>query len=328
MAPPVTLSEIESKYDSRVLDESVYASFMPKFRVGKKKGTKRRRIEHHSEIEVNEDARPRPKKKRSRSSKSRKETADNDTLKRSDSLISTDSRASDYPTDVRILPDTTPKPKTHVIDGDDDPQRICNPLLTLPQFPTGNDPPLDEIPTGGELWNIANLHFADPDTYPISYLARLLGFDVPEIGNGVPFAQLFDPMTVPVTNNDPWMDVPDAGIFGSEVWKKCDNDDAFLSYIDPLWAHVLQTFRGYNENDFKDAGKGYQAHLSPLVLEFAEERGVLTKDQISFRMATLEDEDSLRRLDQKVRAMLTDSISLSVDTTAIATQLFFIDRSV
>lgn len=301
MAPPMTPSDIDSKYDSGVLDESVYATFTPKIRGGKKKGTKRRRTEHHNKNEVHEDARPRSKKKRARSSKSPKETTNDDTLKRSDSLISTDSRSS-YPTDVRILPDTTSKPKTHIIDGDDDPQRICNPLLTLPQFPSGNDPPLDEIPTGGELWNIASLHFADPDTYPMSYLARLLGFDVPEVGNGVPFAQEFDPMNVPVMKSDPWMDVPDGGIFCDQVWKKVDDDDAFLSYMDPLWAHILQTFRGYNESDFKDAGKGYQAHLSPLVLEFAEKRSILKKDQISFRMATVDDEDSLRRLDEKVRA--------------------------
>eukprot|EP00804_Cyclotella_cryptica_P022786 CCRYP_005004-RB/>CCRYP_005004-RB protein AED:0.04 eAED:0.04 QI:4606/0.92/0.93/1/0.35/0.26/15/2034/1703 len=299
MAPPMTLSDIGSKYDSGVLDESVYTSFIPKIRDGKKKGTKRRRTDNHNNKEVIEDAPPRSKKKRARSSKSRKESTDNDALKRSDSLMSTDSRASDYPTDIRVLPDPTPRPKTHVIDGDDNPQRICNPLLTLPQFPSGSDPPLDEIPTGGELWNIANLQFADPDTYPISYLARLLGFDVPEVGNGVPFAQEFDPMTVSVMKSDPWMAVPDAGSFCDEVWKKCDNDDVVLSYMDPLWANILQTFTGYNENDFKDAGKGYQTHLSPLVLEFAEERGILTKDQISFRMATLEDEDSLRRLEEK-----------------------------
>lgn len=285
MAPPMMFTDTAP-------DEGVFESFKPKV------GRSKRRRTHGTD--ASEDM-PRSKKKRGKSRKS-----EDDGLKRSDSNMS---EKPDYPPEVRVLPDPTPRPKTHVIEGDSSPQRVCNPLLSLPQFPIGVDPAIEEIPTGGELWNYTNLVFAQPDTWPISFLGRILGFDLPETGIGVPFGEKFDPMSVPVRKEDAWLTIPESGSFSNSVWKKqrfdippSGQDDAHLSYMDPLWGNILQTYRGYNESDFKDAGKGYAAHLSPLVLEFAKERGVVVGDQTSFRMATLEDESILRGLDEKVRA--------------------------
>ena len=210
---------------------------------------------------------------------------------------------------VRIFPDWTPKPKIAFVEGDDNPNRLCNPLLRLPQFPDGLDPPIEEIPQGGELWNLADLHCHDPDTYPISYLARLLGFDVPEEGVGEPFAENFDPTTVKMMKDDtdPWASVPDCGSFSDRVWKKAETtegtgkyDDLNLSYCDPLWANIISSYRGFNEGDFKDAGKGFTDDLLPDCLNFAEERGILSKEKgVSFRFGTPKDEELLRPLADK-----------------------------
>ena len=77
------------------------------------------------------------------------------------------------------------KPK--VVLKDRDPNRIVNPLLETPQYPPlpkGVMPgslPVPMIPNGAELWNICNIYFAKADTFPISYYARILGFDVPQM---------------------------------------------------------------------------------------------------------------------------------------------------
>ncbi len=213
---------------------------------------------------------------------------------------------------IRVLPDITPKPKVAYVEGDTNPTRLCNPLLRLPQFPDGPDPPIEEIPQGGELWNLADLHYYDPDTYPISYLARLLGFDVPEMGNDVPFAENFDPMTVKLMkdgpDSDPWAFIPNRGQFSESIRKRDEEncaengkaDDLKLSYCDPLWANIISSYRGFNEKDFKDAGKGFSDDLLPDCFNFAIERGIVSKEKgISFRFGTPEDEALLQPLADK-----------------------------
>eukprot|EP00984_Skeletonema_dohrnii_P032451 scaffold26657_cov130-Skeletonema_dohrnii-CCMP3373.AAC.2 len=210
---------------------------------------------------------------------------------------------------VRVLPDMTAKPKVAFVEGDANPNRLCNPLLRLPQFPDGLDPPIEEIPQGGELWNLADLHCAEPDTYPISYLARLLGFDVPEEGVDEPFAENFDPMSVKMMKDDtdPWACVPTRGSFSDRVWKKTETiegtgkcDDLNLSYCDPLWANIINSYRGFNEGDFKDAGKGFADDLLPDCLDFAQERGVLSKEKgVSFKFGTPKDLELLQPLADK-----------------------------
>jgi hypothetical protein len=197
------------------------------------------------------------------------------------------------------------------------PQRIHNPLLALPQFPMGNDPPLDEIPTGGELWNMTNLVYCDGDTFPINYLGRILGFDIPKEGRGVAFGERLDVESLELMKEDGCFDVPRLGSFVPR-WEesekdgcKGDDDDAMLSYCDPLWVNILQTYRGYNEQDFKDAGKGYAAHLSPLVLEFAKERGVVNGEEVSFRMALAEDEAVLLALEERCMSKCTQRQDLA-----------------
>ncbi len=237
---------------------------------------------------------------------------------------------------VRTLPDFTSQPQQYTITSDHRPHRIYNPLLQLPQFPDENDPPLDEIPQAGELWNISDIHFHDPDTYPISYLARVLGFHVPVDGCGQEFGQAFDPMSLERCNEEGEQDVmtiPERGSFCDRIWKGPhldkknvhgnvvnsflaiassssrgidDNDhgmhdDRKLTYSDPLYTTILSSYRGYNDNDFKDAGKGYLDEISPHCLEFARQRGVLgNNNNLSFRFGSEIDEETLSSLAEKV----------------------------
>jgi len=237
---------------------------------------------------------------------------------------------------IRMLPSLTPTPKHYTISTDPNPQRIYNPLLRLPQFPNqqpnGSDPPLEEIPQAGELWNFANIHFWEEDTYPISYLARVLGFDVEETGVGMKFGGEFDAMTVPMRKNaanDDVSLVPESGSFCDRVWQSqgksfgtgeggaasYDNngmhDDRNLTYSDPLYTNILSSYHGYNEEDFKDyAGKGFLDDLSSQCLEFAKERSVLgVKDEkdsgqkdgcgMKFRFGNEKDKALLMSLEEK-----------------------------
>jgi hypothetical protein len=238
---------------------------------------------------------------------------------------------------VRTLPDFTPQPQQYTITSDHRPHRIYNPLLQLPQFPDGNDPPLDEIPQAGELWNISDIHFHDPDTYPISYMARVLGFHVPVDGCGQEFGQAFDPMSLARCNEEGEqnaMMIPERGSFCDRIWKGRHldkktaygnvgnslaiassssssrgingndhgmHDDRKLTYSDPLYTNILSSYRGYNDNDFKDAGKGYLDEISPHCLEFARQRGVLGNDNdVSFRFGSDKDEETISSLAEKV----------------------------
>ena len=255
---------------------------------------------------------------------------------------------------VRTIPDFTPVPNTeYTIVTDANPNRICNPLLRLPQFPDGKDPPVSDVPQGGELWNISDLHYYDGDTYPVSYLARLLGFDVSSVATYDDEFGSSDFDVMKIGRNDEEnnvLDVPDRGSFCDQVWKKGARsgtssaslsaaavtssngmaDDLNLTYSDPLWANILSSYKGYNEDDFKDAGKGFLDDLSEHCLEYAMERGVIlgkqTKDTsaaasgklkndeanidqskndsgMRFRFGTVEDEQTLSLLAEKVRLL-------------------------
>ena len=234
---------------------------------------------------------------------------------------------------TRALPDFAPRPTRYEISTDDDPNRVCNPLLSLPQFPAGIAPPIEDVPQGGELWNMSDLHFHDPDTYPVGYLARVLGFDVPEEEEEDgrredPPGRKFDPASAGRSEDRGERDamaIPKRGSFCDRVWKgglggaranvvdsaaaspNYDDgmhDDLKLTYSDPLYVNILSSYRGYNDNDFKDAGKGFVDELSALCLDYAKERGVLPgkkSDGVSFRFGDEKDEQALTSLAEKVR---------------------------
>ena len=272
---------------------------------------------------------------------------------------------------VRTLPDLTPTqhPKLYTITTDDNPNRVCNPLLRLPQFPDGprHTLPITDIPQGAELWNISDLHYYSGDTYPISYLGRLLGFDISNDAAAATtnnnkeeeeFGRKFDVNLIGRNmKGDTIAEVPDRGTFGDRVWRNGGTqqhkntmssgsgsggassvqttttggygmtDDLNLTYSDPLWANILSSYKGYNEDDFKDAGKGFVGDISQLCIEYARERGMILQgkkknilqseadlkeeekgaysresDSMRFRVGTEKDEEILSLLADKVRS--------------------------
>jgi len=342
MAPPMLphKSTYSAAYGGNELDYALENKLQNKNKKGKKKRKKKRGRD-------STDSTSGPKKKRGRGRpRLYSSDSDDDDLKSSNNVR----KSNGY---VRTIPEFTITHQTHTITTDANPNRVCNPLLRLPQFPDGKDPSIIDIPQAAELWKLSDLHYYDGDTYPVSYLARILGFDVKEDATNEEFGKEFDVGKIGKMNesdgdcNDYASLVPARGTFCDRVWKKQDGkasisssvlastlatsegltDDLNLTYFDPLWANILSSYKGYNEDDFKDAGKGFADDLSQLCLDYARERGLILKkektdrveslsdqkksakkeevyknDRMRFRFATEKDEEMLSSLTEKVSA--------------------------
>ncbi|KAL3941919.1 MAG: hypothetical protein SGBAC_003811 [Bacillariaceae sp.] len=142
-------------------------------------------------------------------------------------------------------------PKTTLkITSDEFPTRITNPLLaTLPHKQA-----VEEI-YGSELYRTMEVVFHPPDTYPLSYYARILGFNVPLVGNDdqkMPTA-FPDVATLPFRkDNDPFLEIPEED--NRLEYKKvnslgCDDldDQLTLDYIDPVYATLIR--EGFNTKE-------------------------------------------------------------------------------
>jgi len=340
MAPPMLphKSTYSAAYGGNELDYALENKLQ-----NKKTGKKKKRKKKRGRDSIDSTSGPRKKRGRGRP-RLYSSDSDDDILKPSQNNVR---KSNGY---VRTIPEFTITHQTHTITTDANPNRICNPLLRLPQFPDGKDPSIIDIPQAGELWKLSDLHYYDGDTYPVSYLARILGFDVKEDATNEEFGKEFDVGKIGKMNNksdgnDYASLVPARGSFCDRVWKKQDGkasgsstlvstratasegltDDLNLTYSDPLWANILSSYRGYNEDDFKDAGKGFADDLSQLCLDYARERGVILKkektdrveslsdqkksadkeevyknDRMRFRFATEKDEEMLSSLAEKV----------------------------
>eukprot|EP00980_Cylindrotheca_fusiformis_P016957 scaffold5159_cov112-Cylindrotheca_fusiformis.AAC.11 len=140
---------------------------------------------------------------------------------------------------------TSPK-RNMIIVSDEAPDRITNPLIE--PLPPRNTV---DIVHGAELYYAADLVYHRPDTYPLSYMARLLGFDVPVAAENMKFPMaLPDVSTLPLRSakDDPFMEIPDEE---SKVRFRQVNsigqdpdDHMTLDYIDPVYSALLQ--RGFS----------------------------------------------------------------------------------
>lgn len=147
-------------------------------------------------------------------------------------------------------------PTFHIV-SDDAPDRIVNPLIEIPSEASQSDPI-----HSSELLTITELIFHKPDTYPLSYLGRLLGFDLPvpnaETAEQSPKDYRF-PTPFPDVNqlqfmkrspqDDVFFQIPPAGPpfrnfllqQQSSHHKIGDRDDlATLHQIDPVYSYLLQ----------------------------------------------------------------------------------------
>ncbi|KAG7344241.1 PHD-finger domain containing protein [Nitzschia inconspicua] len=196
--------------------------------------------------------------------------------------------------------------------NDEEPDRFTNPLLSiLPESTrkrsssiTGSTAPVNGSPSSAiaskssstrsiipvtEMMNSAAIVFHRPDTYPISYLARVLGFhvDVPDMraalrqDDGKPEAVLPpfptpvpDPQTLPFRKDKIFSQVPPLGkyfeqsklqAFVDQTSGLGDHDDQrVLDYMDPVYNALLKY--GWDANRAKSltsgaAGKFVQKQL-------------------------------------------------------------------
>lgn len=213
-----------------------------------------------------------------------------------DSDDGTKSAKTQHPLESRSLPTMAPRTKVAQLVNDWNENRVVNPLLRLPQYPDGA--PSHEVPQGGELWKIADLMCHAPDTYPVSYLARLLGFDVPESSVRQQFGSSLDASTLPLkvrgglkspNTSHSYYDQVICRDIQQEIFCESTHGghDQLLSHVDPLYSSILSTNIG-QDDVFKDAtGKAYVDELSQLCLDLAKERNLL--GNLSFRYATESD---------------------------------------
>jgi hypothetical protein len=150
------------------------------------------------------------------------------------------------------------------------PERLVNPLLeAIPLVATGPGEPVQ----GAELLAPTHIAYHRPDTYPLSYLGRLLGLDI-----SVPTMMMEeDPPKfptplggiahIPLQKDTVFMEVPPLGSkhkhVGGIVTHRGDDDDdqTTLDYMDPIYQSFLA--RGYSSHQLKAAN-------STLVYKFAQ----------------------------------------------------------
>jgi hypothetical protein len=138
------------------------------------------------------------------------------------------------------------------ISTDEHPDRIVNPLLEIPEPTSNGGDPVH----GAELLALTELAFHEPDTYPVSYLARLLGFDVPVPETPVDFPTPLGSGTIESLpflkkENDVFYQVPPAATTTTTTtttrsyYRKVtdigdDADQHTLDYMDPVYAYLFK----------------------------------------------------------------------------------------
>ena len=130
--------------------------------------------------------------------------------------------------------------------SDEAPDRITNPLLGTPRGENMN---------GAEFFDTTELVYCRPDTYPLSYLARLLGFDVPipDFEKPKEFPSTL-PTDLKLKEDDVFSKIPKPGPSANyrRVTTMGDWDDQHtLDYMDPVYKSLL-TF-GLQTNRLKAA---------------------------------------------------------------------------
>ena len=126
---------------------------------------------------------------------------------------------------------------------DSNEQRRVHPLLTWPPLleqQQHDKPQQQQQQHASELWPLQDVYFPPPDTYPISYQARLLGFDMPLEQEEKP-TFYHDKMLQKSTDDDIALQLPKEGIFASTKKQDDDSDDAVIQdCMDPMYESLLQ----------------------------------------------------------------------------------------
>jgi len=189
------------------------------------------------------------------------------------------------------------------------PNRITNPLLEMPYYqslPKQTAPgslPVETIPQGAEFWSTMPIYFPEPDTYPLSYMAKILGFDpllVNESVEGSSKIKDFASLRANQCKNDEWAKLPVLGNFsvhleGLKSMKSKENREG-IPEIDPMWTAILAQYRGFRDDQYKPSSEIKKDNvILDECISFAK-RIKLLNEKIQFRTATLDDIASLNEL--------------------------------
>jgi len=208
---------------------------------------------------------------------------------------------------------------------DRQPNRITNPLLELPcyqsvpkSFMLGSLP-VGAIPQGAEFWKIMNLFFPEPDTFPISYHAKILGFDIDSLtsykyGEHKDLKQFLSQQC----KDDEWKHLPALGKFAGHLNRitcknKIDVDDyddneEMLEEVDPTWIAIMKQYRGYRDDLYK-ASTEISKHnvMSSDCLKMARAHS-LVDSEMQFRLASFQDIESLSNFNEDVSSKIESNI--------------------
>ncbi len=190
------------------------------------------------------------------------------------------------------------------------PDRITNPLLELPHGSMSGDPTM----TVSEYLRYIEVYFPEPDTYPVSYYAKILGIDIPK---NLPIApnQL---ATKDMSKDDNWHSIPEIGKYGSlEQIRNVALDSIDLKnthrdqdFVDPVWRSILKDYRGYRDDVFRPATEFHKpCELSTACLEFAREVNIVD-NRMSFRVATLDDVTIINEFNKVRESLFFQEFSL------------------
>lgn len=188
-------------------------------------------------------------------------------------------------------------PDATIIDKKAD--RLVNPLLELPQGSMNADTMLPV----SEYLKLMEIYFPEPDTFPLSFYAQLLGID-----NIVDDDKQVSGETK-TTKADEWMKIPSLGKYARVPYRLCnsilesiDENGSKVShrfdFVDPMWIAILRNYRGYNDSYFKQATElNASRELSVECLTLARDLMIIDP-KISFRHVT---EDDFSRFSDFVR---------------------------
>jgi hypothetical protein len=190
---------------------------------------------------------------------------------------------------------------------DPNPDRIVNPLLEVPQGSMTGEANL----LVSEFVRLLPIFFPEPDTFPLSYYAKLLGFSLRE---DVSLEEQNGKWLLEDENgkSDPWFNIPPLGKCGSVfrdaafnptldyVDKRGVRCDQYLDYVDPVWLELLNDVTSYQESSTRAATEMKESRIiSKDCVSLAKSLG-LVGGGVTFRVGGVEDAVALSNFNEQM----------------------------
>jgi hypothetical protein len=118
--------------------------------------------------------------------------------------------------------------------------------------------PIEVMPQGAEFWKIMPLYFPEPDTFPLSYLAKIIGCN-PILVNRVIQKKDEDIKLGTLKSeeciNDKWAQIPTSGAFSGHLRRlrhvSSEDHNEALDEVDPMWTAILDQYQGFKDDLYK-----------------------------------------------------------------------------